>query len=76
MTRIRAKLIGEKAVLSRAELERLVDLARRSGEVELQVSEEDVLALEVMRLAEQSGAFDFWKEKGEDIYTPQDGEPV
>jgi hypothetical protein len=29
-----------------------------------------------MRLVEQGGAFDFWLEDGEDIYSAQDGEPV
>jgi hypothetical protein len=29
-----------------------------------------------MRLVEQSGAFDFWKQDGEDIYSAQNGEPV
>ena len=32
--------------------------------------------LAMMRLAEQSGAFDFWREEGEDVYTPSDGEPI
>lgn len=27
-------------------------------------------------LVEQSGAFGFWKEEGEDIYSSEDGEPV
>ncbi len=29
-----------------------------------------------MRLAGQGGAFDFWLEEGEDIYSVEDGEPV
>jgi len=32
--------------------------------------------MEIMQLAEQSGAFDFWKEEGENIYSIEDGEPV
>ena len=30
----------------------------------------------VMRLAEEGGAFDFWLDEGEDIYTAEDGEPL
>jgi hypothetical protein len=30
----------------------------------------------MMRLAEQGGAFDFWMEDAENIYTANDGEPV
>jgi hypothetical protein len=30
----------------------------------------------MMRLAEEGGAFDFWKEEGEDIYSAEDGEPI
>ena len=32
--------------------------------------------LGIMRLAEPGGAFDFWMEAGEDIYSAEDGEPV
>jgi hypothetical protein len=35
-----------------------------------------VPTLGIMRLIEQGGAFDFWKEEGEDIYSATDGEPV
>ena len=31
---------------------------------------------DLMRLAEISGAFDFWKDPAEDSYGPGDGEPV
>jgi len=76
MTTIHAQLIGDQAVLPREELDRLLELARRSEPVELQLGEEDVSTLSVMRLAEQGGAFDFWREEGEDVYTAQDGEPL
>ena len=29
-----------------------------------------------MRIAEWGGAFDFWREDGEDIYTAEDGDPL
>src|SRR5262245_34191004 len=38
--------------------------------------EDDVPILGIMRLMERGGAFDFWKEEGEDIYSAADGEPV
>jgi tetratricopeptide (TPR) repeat protein len=76
MTTIHAQLIGGQAVLPRGELDRLLELARRSETVDLQLLEDDLPTLGVMRLAEQGGAFDFWREEGEDIYTIQDGEPL
>lgn len=76
MTTVHAQLIGDKAVLSRDEFECLVKLARRSQRIELQVEEDDVPTAAIMRLAETGGAFDFWKEEGEDLYSEEDGEPV
>src|SRR5438477_347020 len=74
MTTIHAQLIGDQALLPRRELEQLLELACRSEEVRLQLSEEDVSTLTMMQLAEQGGAFDFWREDGEDIYYAQDGD--
>jgi hypothetical protein len=51
------------------------ELAQRYEEITVQMQEDDVPTLGIMRLAEQSGAFDFWQE-GEDIYSIEDGEPV
>ena len=31
---------------------------------------------DIMRLVEQGGAFGFWEEEGEDIYSSKDGEPA
>ena len=76
MTAIHVQLIGDNALLPRDELERLVVLARQSDQVELEVCAEDTSTFALMRLAEQGGAFDFWKDKGENIYTVTDGEPV
>jgi hypothetical protein len=76
MTTIHAQLIGDKALLSRRELERLVELARQSGEIDVHLQEDDVPTIGIMRLAEQGGAFDFWHEDGEEIYSAEDGEPI
>ena len=73
MTTIQAQIIGDSALLPRNDLERLLELARRIENVELQLQEDDVPTLGMMRLAEQGGAFDFWREAGEDIYSAQDG---
>jgi hypothetical protein len=76
MTTVHAQLLGDKAVLSRDEFECLVELARRSERIELQVEEDDVPTAAIMRLAETGGAFDFWKDEAEDLYSEEDGEPV
>jgi len=76
MTTIHGQLLGSQVLLSRDELERLLELARRSAAVELQLVEDDVPMVAWMHFAEQGGAFDFWNEAGEDIYTAQDGEPL
>jgi hypothetical protein len=76
MTTIHVQCIGDKALLPQSEFERLVELAQRYEKITVQMQEDDVPTLGIMRLAEQSGAFDFWQEKGEDIYSIEDGEPV
>jgi hypothetical protein len=76
MTTIHVQRIGDKALLPQSEFERLIALARRYEDIVLQVHEDDVPTLGIMRLIEQSGAFDFWMEEGEEIYSAEDGEPV
>ena len=76
MTTIHVQCIGDKALLPQSEFEQLVELAQHYEEITVQMQEDDVPTLGIMRLAEQSGAFDFWQEEGEDIYSIEDGEPV
>ncbi len=76
MTTVHAQLVGDQALVSREELEQLVDLARRTEEVDLRLSEDDLPTLGTMRLAEEGGSFAYWMEPGEDVYTLTDGEPV
>ena len=76
MTTIHVQRIGDKALLSQSEFEQLVKLAQRCEELVLQIYEDDVPTVGIMRLVEQGGAFDFWLEDGEDIYSVEDGEPV
>ena len=76
MATIHVQCIGDKALLSQSDLERLVELAQRSEAITVLRQEDDVPTLGIMRLIEQGGAFDFWQEEGEDIYSTADGEPV
>jgi hypothetical protein len=76
MATIHVQCIGDKALLSQSDLERLVELAQQSEAITVLRQEDDVPTLGIMRLMEQGGAFDFWKEEGEDIYSTTDGEPV
>ncbi len=76
MTTIHVQCIGDKALLPQSELEQLIELAQRSEAITVHRQEDDMPTLGLMRLIEQGGAFDFWKEDGEDIYSAEDGEPV
>ncbi len=76
MATIHVQSIGDKVLLPQNELEQLIGLARQTEAVAVQWQEHDLPTLGVMRLVEQGGAFDFWKESGEDIYSATDGEPV
>jgi hypothetical protein len=61
MTILYAQLIGDKTVLPRVELERLVALARRSEEIELRLETDETPTVGIMRLAEE-----------EDLYSVED----
>ncbi len=75
MTTIHIQCIGEKVLVPQSELELLVELAQRYEEITVQRQEDDVTTEDLMRLAEESGAFDFWKEEGEDIYSSEKNNP-
>jgi hypothetical protein len=76
MTTVRALAIGDKALLLRTELEQLVKLAEQSEPISLQIEEEDTPTIGIAWLADHGGAFDFWQDQGEAIYTAADGEPL
>jgi hypothetical protein len=76
MTTIHVQRIGDNALIPQRDFERLVELARRHEEIAVQRDEDDVPTLGIMRLVEQSGAFNFWMESGENIYSAEDGKPV
>ena len=70
MTTIHVQRLGDKALLLQSEFERLVELARQYEEIAVQMHEDDVPTLGIMRLAEQGGAFDFWRRPVK-IFIPQ-----
>jgi hypothetical protein len=76
MTTIRIQRLGDKALLSQDELEQLLLLARRHEDVKVQLEEDDLPTTALMRFAEQGGAFDFWLDEAENIYTLEDGEAL
>jgi len=62
-------MIGDKALLPQSAFERLVELAQRYEGITVQMQDDDLPTLGIMCLTEQSGAFDFWQEEWEDIYS-------
>jgi len=48
MTTLHAHLIGDKAVLPRAEFERLVELAKQSEEITVQIEADDLPTVGIM----------------------------
>ncbi len=76
MTTIHVQRIGDRALLPQSELAQLVELARLHEGIAVEMEDDDVPTLAIMRLAEQGGAFDFWREEGEEVYTTSDGEPL
>ena len=76
MTTIHVQCVGEQAVLPQREFEQLVELAKRSGEVTIQIEEGDTSTSDMMRLAQRGGSFEFWKDAEENVYSLSDGEPV
>jgi hypothetical protein len=76
MTVIHALLAGDKAIVTRESFERLLAIARQSEEIAVMVQEDEVSTTEMMQWAETGGAFDFWNDTGEEIYSVADGEAV
>ncbi len=76
MATIQVQTIGERAVLPRTDLEKLIELAQRSEPLDIEFAADDLSSAEWTQFILASGSFDFWKEAGEDIYTLEDGEPI
>ena len=66
MTTVHAKIIGDEAVVPKSEFDRLVEIARRSEEIDLQT--DDIPAAGIMYLAQSGGSFDHVAEDS-DVYS-------
>ena len=76
MTKIQGQVFGDQVMLPRTHLDRLVELARNSDAIDLELFEGETTARDILTMAEHGRAFDFWHEAGEEVYSPNDGEPV
>ncbi len=73
MVKVHAQQVGaEKALVDRAELERLIAVARQVEEVELIDVQDDLPAEGLMRLVQEGGSFSFLADPREDVYTLND----
>lgn len=74
MVRIHAEPVGpDKALVSREELGKLIEAARKVEEVELIESVVDDLPVEgLARIAAEGGSFRFLEDPREDLYTVKD----
>jgi hypothetical protein len=64
MATIHIQCVGNKALLSQSALDWFVELTEWSEAITVLRQEDDVSTLGLMRLMEQGGGFDFWKEGG------------
>jgi hypothetical protein len=64
MATIHIPCVGNKALFSQSALDRFVELTQWSEAITVLRQEDDVSTLGLMRLMEQGGGFDFWKEEG------------
>lgn len=73
MVRVHAQSIGEeKALVDRAELQRLIEVARQVEEVELVEFQDDLPGEGVTQLLQEGGSFAFLSDPREDIYSVND----
>jgi hypothetical protein len=72
MVTIHAQTAGEKAIVDRKELQRLIDVARRVEQVELIEAADDLPIEGLMRLVQEGGSLAFLEDPREDIYTLED----
>ncbi len=73
MVKVHAQPVGEaKALVDRAELQHLIDVARRVEEVELVEIHDDLPAEAIMRLLQEGGSLEFLNDPREDVYSVHD----
>ena len=61
-----------QVIISTEDLQKLVELAEKVEPIKIKTKESDFDTTDLMRLAENGGAFDFLHDDGEDIYTLDD----
>lgn len=71
VTIVHAQVTDREAVLPRKDFDRLLQMARLAGEVEVRTERDEIPTHGVMVVAEQGGAFD-WLADEEDLYTVSD----
>lgn len=76
MTTVYAEIVGDKLLVSRIGLEQLVELAKRTEPVKLQIISSDVSTRDLMRLSENGGSFDFWADPKVVNYSANDGKSL
>lgn len=73
MLKFKIERISENQVIINLEaLKRLIDVAKKVDEIEIDEVIDDLPTEGLMRLAETSGALNFLKDEKEDIYTVDD----
>ena len=73
MVRIHAEPVGpDKTLVSREELGKLIEAARKVEEVELIESVDDLPVEGLARIATEGGSFQFLEDPREDLYTVKD----
>ncbi len=73
MVKVHTQQVGpESALVDRAELDRLIAVARQVEEVEVIEVHDDLPAEGLMRLAQEGGSFSFLTDPREDVYTLND----
>lgn len=75
MTTIHVEEVGNRALIDREELNKLLELARRTEEIEVETAGGEVTTRDLMRLADVGGAFE-WLHDEPDLYSLDDGKPV
>lgn len=61
-----------QVIISTEDLRRLVEIAEKIEPIEIEIEEAEFQTKDLMRLAENGGAFDFLHDEREDIYTLDD----
>lgn len=71
METVHVERVGDQAVLPLVDLERLVEIARRTEEIEVRIDDDEIPSAGIVRLAELGHAFD-WLAQEEDLYSVAD----